>query len=298
MVKFDIVSGFLGAGKTTFIKKVLESLDNQEEKLVLIENEFGDVNVDREFLKVSGFEVYELSNGCVCCKLKGDFLLTLKHILSQKVDRIIFEPSGIFILSEIVDLFKDFEISSKCYINTVTTIVDAENFSKHIQSYSYFFSNQISNASTLILSKTQFLKTEDIDVIRETLHGLNEKAVILTKNWTDLSPQEILDIIEKEPAGTINGDSTTLGHDFETLGIRTSIILEVNQLKSILEKCKAGRYGTILRGKGIINSGNKFLEFQYVDGHYTISESNDHLVGIVSFIGKNLEKQTLKEAFQ
>lgn len=95
MVKFDIVSGFLGAGKTTFIKKILKALDH--EKVVIIENEFGEVSVDREVLEIEGFEVYELSNGCVCCKLKGDFLLTLRQILSQDIDRIIFEPSGIFI---------------------------------------------------------------------------------------------------------------------------------------------------------------------------------------------------------
>jgi len=103
MVKFDIISGFLGAGKTTLIKRILNSLDFNE-KVVLIENEFGDVSVDREVLEIEGFEIYDLSNGCVCCKLKGDFIFTLKQILTQKVDRIIFEPSGIFIIGEIFDL--------------------------------------------------------------------------------------------------------------------------------------------------------------------------------------------------
>ncbi|OLN26149.1 CobW family GTP-binding protein [Desulfosporosinus metallidurans] len=296
MVKFDIISGFLGAGKTTFIKKILNSV-NRHEKIVIIENEFGEVSVDREFLEIEGYEIYELSNGCVCCKLKGDFLLTLKQILNQKVDRIIFEPSGIFILSEITDLFKDFEISSKCFINTVITVVDAENFSEQIQSYSYFFKSQIINASTLVVSKTKFLKPKEVDLIKKELRALNNTAMILAKDWAEIYPQEILDLIDNNPARTLYGDTHSSGHDFETLGIRTSRVLEFNQLKKILEKCIEGAYGNIIRGKGIIKSGDTFLEFQYVGEHFTISESKNATVGVVSFIGNNLQKVTLKEAF-
>jgi Putative GTPases (G3E family) len=296
MVKFDIVSGFLGAGKTTLIKKILKSI-NCQEKIVLIENDFGDVSVDREFLEVEGFEIYELSNGCVCCKLKGDFFLTLKQILNRKVDRIIFEPSGIFILNEIFDLFKDFEISSQCSINTVTTVVDAVNFSKHIQSYSNFFKSQISNASTLVLSKTQSLNADDIEMIREELYALNENAVILTKNWAELSSKDILNLIDNKPAKILPGTEHSSGHVFETWGIKTSRILEYDQLKNILENCKNHIYGNILRGKGILKSRDKFLEFQYIDGDYSITESSDVLIGVVSFIGVNLQKQTLIETF-
>lgn len=297
MVKFDIVSGFLGAGKTTLIRIILKSLNNNE-RIALIENDFGTVSVDREFLEVDGFEVYELSNGCVCCKLKEDFIITLKQILTQSVDRIIFEPSGIFILNEIADLFKDFDVSSKCYLNTVTTVVDAENFSKHIQSYSNFFKSQISNASTLVVSKTQFLKANEIAIIKEELHALNDKARILTKDWADLSTKEIRDLIDETPPKTLSGDTHSSGHSFETWGVKTSKILEYDQLKNILENCINNVYGHILRGKGIVNSNDKFLEFQYVDGDYSITESSDVVVGVVSFIGKGLDKQTLLEAFQ
>lgn len=299
MVKFDVVSGFLGSGKTTLIKKILASLGGQE-KIVLIENDFGEVNVDREILNVEGFEIYELSNGCVCCKLKGDFLFTLKQILKQKVDRVIFEPSGIFILDEIFDLFKDFQISDKCYINTITTVVDAENFFKHIQSYSNFFKSQISNASAIVVSKTQFLKVEDIGLIKDKLQTMNEQAVILTKDWSDLSPIEILTLIKSNPVKRLSGTAHSSGHDFETWGIETSTRLDFNQLKSILDKCTTDEYGTILRGKGIIRSegeGN-FLEFQYLDGKYSITESNHASAGIVSFIGTNINKKALGESFK
>jgi len=296
MVKFDIVSGFLGAGKTTFIKKLLNSLDN--EKVILIENEFGEVSFDREVLEIEGFNVYELSNGCVCCTLKGDFLLTLRQILSQGIDRIIFEPSGIFILDEIFDIFKDSQISAKCYINSVTTVVDAQNFQNHIQSYSGFFKSQICSASSLVISKTQLLLAEEISQIELELRMLNQTATILAKDWIELSNEELLDLVDKKTIVKVNHIAHSLSHDFESIGLRTSRILELEQLESILEKCKNGGYGNILRGKGFIKSNNGFLEFHYVDGHYSILKFMGASTGIVSFIGRNLKKDPLTAAFQ
>jgi len=296
MIKFDIVSGFLGAGKTTLIKKLLKSLDH--EKFVLIENEFGDVSVDREVLEIEGFDVYELSNGCVCCKLKGDFILTLRQILSQGIDRIIFEPSGIFILDEIFEIFKDPQISDKCYINSITTVVDAQNFSTHIQSYSGFFKSQIRSATSLVVSKTQLVLAEEISQLELELRMLNEYATILTKDWMELSNEELLGVVERKPVFIENDITRSLSHDFESIGLRTSLILDRKQLECILEKCKNGVYGKILRGKGIINSGNSFLEFNYVDGRYSIVESSGVSIGIVSFIGEILLKEPLTLVFQ
>ena len=297
MVKFDIISGFLGSGKTTLIKKILNSLDNNE-KIVLIENEFGDVSVDREVLEIEGFEIYEISNGCVCCKLKGDFIFTLKEILTQKIDRIIFEPSGIFIIGEIFDLFNDPQISSECYINSVTTVVDAQNFSNHIQSYSGFFKSQICSASSLVISKTQFLSAEEISQIELELRVLNESATILAKDWITLTNEELQGLLGKKSVLMVNDIVHSLGHDFESMGLRTSRILKLEQLESILEKCNNGGYGNILRGKGFINSDKGFLEFHYVDGHYSILESDGVSTGIVSFIGEDLLKDQLTMAFK
>lgn len=297
MVKFDIISGFLGSGKTTLIRKILNSLDSNE-KIVLIENEFGEVSVDREVLEIEGFEIYEISNGCVCCKLKGDFIFTLKQILTQKIDRIIFEPSGIFIIGEIFDLFKDPQISSDCFINSVTTVVDAQNFSSHIQSYSGFFKSQICSASSLVVSKAQFLLPEEISQIELELRMLNETATILAKDWIELIDQELLSLVDRKTVLMVNNIEHSLSHDFESIGLRTSKILKLEQLESILKKCKNGEYGNILRGKGFIKSDNGFLEFHYVDGHYSILESTGVSTGIVSFIGTNLQKEPLTGAFQ
>ncbi|HEY8909058.1 MAG TPA: GTP-binding protein [Desulfosporosinus sp.] len=297
MVKFDIISGFLGSGKTTLIGKILNSL-NHNEKVVLIENEFGDVSVDREVLEIKGFEIYELSNGCVCCKLKGDFIFTLKQILTQKIDRIIFEPSGIFIIGEIFDLFKDPIISSECFINSVTTVVDAQNFSTHIQSYSSFFKSQICSASSLVISKTQFLLAEDISQLELELRMLNETASILSKDWDELSTDELLGLVDKKTVSMVNDIALSQSHDFESIGLRTSRILRYEQLESILQQCKNGDYGNILRGKGFIKTDNGFLEFQYIDGHYSISDSTGVSTGVVSFIGSDLQKESLTVAFQ
>ncbi|MDR3602671.1 MAG: GTP-binding protein [Desulfosporosinus sp.] len=297
MVKFDIISGFLGSGKTTLIGKILNIIDCNE-KVVLIENEFGDVSVDREILEIEGFEVYELSNGCVCCKLKGDFIFTLKQIIAQKVDRIIFEPSGIFIIGEIFDLFKDPQIASECYINSVTTVVDAQNFSKHIQSYSGFFKSQICSASSLVVSKTQLVLPEEISQIELNLGLLNETATIITKDWNELSNEELLDLLDKKTVLMVNDLTHSLNHDFESMGLRTSRILKLEQLENILNTCQSGDYGKILRGKGFIKSDNGFLEFNYVDGRYSILKSTGVSTGIVSFIGKDLQKEPLTEVFQ
>lgn len=297
MVKFDIISGFLGSGKTTLIRKILNSL-NTNEKIVLIENEFGDVSVDSEVLEIEGFEIYELANGCVCCTLKSDFVLTLKQILAQKIDRIVFEPSGIFVIGEIFDLFKDPQIYSECYINSVTTVVDAQNFSNHIQSYSGFFRSQICSASSLVISKTQLMLADEISQIELELHLLNDKATILAKDWAELSNEELSSLVDKKTILMSNNIAHSDEHDFESMGLRTSRILKLEQLERILEKCKNGEYGIIIRGKGFIKSENGFLEFQYVDGHYTITESLGVSTGIVSFIGGDLQTEQLTKAFQ
>ncbi|AET68339.1 putative GTPase, G3E family [Desulfosporosinus orientis DSM 765] len=296
MVKFDIVSGFLGAGKTTLVKKILHSLDTCE-KIVLIENDFGEVNVDREILEFEGFEVYELSNGCVCCKLKGDFLYTLKQLLNQKIDRIIFEPSGIFIFGEILDVFRDPEIADKCTINSVITVIDALNFADNIQSHSAFFKSQILNASSLVISKAQFLDDKNLDPIVQELQLLNEKAPVLSKDWAKLTAQDTKALINRTSEFPLTFPSHFPDHNFDSVGLKTSKIISFSQLEGILEICKTGALGKVMRGKGILNSGSAFLEFNYVEGQYSIEETTDTQIGIVSFIGNGLKKEALTSFF-
>lgn len=203
-------------------------------------------------------------------------------------------------LYEIFDIFKDSQISAKCTINSVTTVVDAGNFSKHVQSDSYFFKSQISNATSIVLSKSQFLKPNEVSKVAEALRLLNKDAKILTKDWVELSPSDLFCLLNENPK-YLPHDVTaghSKGHDFDSLGFRPTGIFTRKQLESILEKCKNGVYGNILRGKGIIKSFDSFLEFQYTDGDYTISPSKDVTLGVVSFIGSNLQKEMLSTIFQ
>lgn len=307
MVKLDIVSGFLGAGKTTFIKKILNTCAIAGEKVVLIENEFGDVGIDNEVLRVAGFDIYEISRGCVCCTLKEEFIFTLEQILSQKPDRIVFEPSGIFILSEIFDLFKSPEISETCCLNSVTTIVDGLNFIRHKDGFTFFFQNQIAKASSLVISKTQFLADKELDKIRNKLRKMNDSAEIISINWDDFSPEKIALLLDGNTKYAVNNlwGSTegcthkhNLNHFFESLGLSSLKSMDIKELEGILRQLSNYEFGKILRGKGIIKSGNKCFEFSYVEGKYSISETNSCLSGIASFIGRSIQRDKLIAAFE
>lgn len=301
MVKFDIVSGFLGAGKTTYIKKILPVCKSFNEKLVLIENDFGQVNVDSEILRVEGFEVYELTAGCVCCKLKEDFALTLQNILAQNPKRIIFEPSGIFIIEEIFDLFKRPEIASKCFINSITTIVDGLNYMEQRDSFSRFLEDQITHASNLIISKSQYLESDENNTIVRDLKTINNSAYILSKNWDDITTEEIFMLLEASlPFDTNHTCHHCNGHShdkesFETTGWPTSKIFEKAQLETILKEFLQGEFGRVVRGKGFLKGNQSTLEFDFVDGHYKVTELSEELPGIVSFIGFDLEKDKLRQ---
>lgn len=309
MVRLDIVSGFLGAGKTTFIKKVINACITRHEKIVLIENEFGQINIDSELLKTQEMNIYELLHGCVCCTLKEEFFHTIKKILPQKPDRIIFEPSGIFIFNEIMDLLKDPDISSECCINSVTTIVDGQNFFKNNTSFAGFFDNQIANASTLLLSKTINLSDSEIKEITHELHKKNSQASLITKNWDEFLSHEIMLILDGNIKFALNNlledlPENNLAHidhpkqDFESAGVRTSRMFEIKELEHILKQFSNSYFGNILRGKGIIKAKDTCLEFNYVNGQYQISKSSSSIAtGMVSFIGLDLEKERIINIF-
>jgi len=167
-----------------------------------------------------------------------------------------------------------------------------------MRSYSGFFKSQICSASSLVVSKTQRLLAGEIFQLELELRMLNDSAMILTKDWMELSKEEFLVLVDKKTVLVEKTIAHSQSHDFDSMGLRTSKILERKQLESILEKCKNGVFGKILRGKGFIKSKDTFLEFQYVDGNYTISPSKDVAIGVVSFIGSSLQKEILNAVFQ
>ena len=198
MTKIDIISGFLGAGKTTFIKKLLEEAIAGEQ-VVLIENEFGEIGIDGGFLKDSGIEIREMNSGCICCSLVGDFGASLAEVLTQyKPERIIIEPSGVGKLSDVMKAVIDVSADMDVELNSAVTIVDAAKCKMYMKNFGEFFNNQIENAGTIVLSRTDITDAskiqKDVDMIREK----NANAVIITTPLDQLGGSQLLEIIEKK----------------------------------------------------------------------------------------------------
>lgn len=199
MTKIDIFSGFLGAGKTTLIKKLIAEAYSGE-KLVLIENEFGEINIDGGFLKESGIEISEMSAGCICCSLVGDFNKALKEVVAQfHPDRILIEPSGVGKLSDVIVAVERTvdECLGELKLNSYVTVADASKVKVYMKNFGEFYNNQIEAAGTIILSRTQKLSQEKLEAAAAMLREKNPDAAILTTPWDELDGKTILSAIEK-----------------------------------------------------------------------------------------------------
>ena len=198
MTKIDIISGFLGAGKTTLIKKLIkEALGG--EKVVLIENEFGEIGIDGGFLKEAGIEITEMNSGCICCTLVGDFGAALRDVITKySPDRIIIEPSGVGKLSDVIkavaDVKKDFE---DVELNSFITVADAGKTTMYMKNFGEFFNDQIENANTIVLSRTSKTPESKLEKAVAAIKEHNDKAVIITTDWDSLTGKQILDTMEK-----------------------------------------------------------------------------------------------------
>ena len=196
MTKIDIISGFLGAGKTTFIKKMIEEAFVGE-KLVLIENEFGEVGIDGGFLKDSGIEITEMNSGCICCSLVGDFGKNLNEVITKfHPNRILIEPSGVGKLSDVMKSVIDVEKEQDVKLNALVTVVNAKKASKQMKAFGEFFNNQIEFATTIVLSRTQSTTPEQLELCVKQMQELNGKAAIITTPWDAIKGEQILKVME------------------------------------------------------------------------------------------------------
>ena len=197
MTKVDIFSGFLGAGKTTLIKKLIEEA-YQGEQLVLIENEFGEIGIDGGFLKDSGVRINEMNSGCICCSLVGDFGKALDQVISQyEPDRILIEPSGVGKLSDVILAVERLH-NDKIQLNGFTTVVDAKKAKMYMKNFGEFFNNQIEHASSIILSHTAGLSQDKLDACVALMREHNGDAAIVTTPWEEISGQQILATMEQK----------------------------------------------------------------------------------------------------
>ena len=292
MTKVDIFSGFLGAGKTTLIKKLIEEA-YKGEQVVLIENEFGEIGIDGGFMRNAGVEINEMNSGCIWCSLVGDFGKALEKVLDQfHPDRILIEPSGVGKLSDIIQAVEDLDLDH-VKLNGFTTVVDAKKAKIYMKNFGEFYNNQVEHASSIILSHTAGMDEEKLEKVVELLREHNEHAVIITTDWDALDGKQILAAMERRD--TIeealhhleeehehehhhhdhdheghhhdhdHDDHCCCGHDhdheghhhadevFDSIGIETTKKFTQEKIREVLGAIEdQHKYGFVLRAKGIV----------------------------------------------
>ncbi len=322
-VKIDIFSGFLGAGKTTLIKKLLEEAFTGE-KIALIENEFGTVGIDGRIMKDYDLQITELNAGCICCSIAGDFTQGLREVLKlYKPDRVLIEPSGVSKLSDVIKGCTPFLREGLVSLNLCITVIDAGKYKMYLKNFAEFYKDQLKNAKTIILSRTAGMDREKLDAIIEGIRQYNSEAAIITTSWDSLDGKAILHTAEEEcrssmeefikrekPAFRISNQkvsgirigSQKEGHSaeevFSVWGIETAKLFGRGKLEDILYKLDNSDM-QILRGKGILESENhQWLQFDYVPGEITVREWVPDYTGRICIIGSLLDKNKLKQLFE
>ena len=337
MAKVDIFSGFLGAGKTTLIKKLIsEGYDTKN--IVLIENEFGEIGVDTGFLRESGIKINEMVAGCICCTLVGDFGKALEEVVEQyDPDRILIEPSGVGKLSDVIIAVQDLK-NDKIELGGFTTVVDAKRYKMYMENFGEFFANQVEHASSIFLSHQQGMSSEELDEVVKDIRGLNDTAQIVTTDWKQLSGKKMLEFMESDK--TLNAELDKLrkeayeeleahehehehhhhhgdhecgcghhhehhhhhhGHDadevFDEIGAQTSAKFTKAELEEIIDSFD--ECGEVLRAKGIVeNSDGGWMEFDYVPGEGEVRDSEAEATGMIAVIGTRLNKEKLSKLFK
>ena len=324
MVKIDIISGFLGAGKTTLIKKLLKEAF-EGEQLVLIENEFGEIGIDGGFLKDAGIEIREMNSGCICCSLVGDFGASLKEVVEKyHPDRILIEPSGVGKLSDVIKAVQGVEEDVDIQLNSYTTVVDAKKCKMYMRNFGEFFDNQVQYAGAIIMSRTDIVDEKKAMESMELLRSINEKAAIITTPIEKLDGKKILEVME-HPVSLADellkeehehhhhhdhDDECGCGHQndhhhhhadevFTSWGRETIKKFTREGLEKMLESLSASEeYGVILRAKGMLPAEDgTWIYFDMVPEETEIREGSPEYTGRLCVIGSKLNEEKLAKLF-
>ena len=331
MTKIDIFSGFLGAGKTTLIRKLIAE-GYQGEKLVLIENEFGEIAIDGGFLKDAGVQINEMNSGCICCTLVGDFTMALKKVMDDYApDRILIEPSGVGKLS---DVAKAVERVEGAHIGAKVTVVDAGKAKMYMRNFGEFFNDQVQNADLIVLSRTGTASDAKVLTAVELLKGLNDHAGLITTPWDQVDGKLIRQAMDEnglkaemeklkeehehhhhhhEDGEECDDPDCECHHHhdhehhhhhhadevFASWGMETPRKFSEAELREILgELSDAVQYGIVLRAKGIVDAKDgQWLYFDYVPGEMEIRRGAAAVTGRFCVIGSHIREDALKELF-
>lgn len=328
MTKVDIYSGFLGAGKTTLIKKLLEEA-YKGEKLVLIENEFGEIGIDGGFLADAGIEINEMNSGCICCTLVGDFANAMKQVIDQfSPDRILIEPSGVGKLSDVANAVADVDGT---VIDAMVTVVDARNCKYFYDNFGEFFNNQIENAGTIVLSHTESASDMEISSALAVVRELNRDASLIATSWERLTGKQIRNEFKPGHEFEHAADCTCGCHDhhehehehhhhdhehehehhdhdhehhdhhhadevFTSVGIETVHKFDEDEIREVLASFEGDM--RILRAKGMLEGKDgQFIFFDYVPGRTDIREGSVQTIGKAVVIGTEIDEEFLRKKF-
>ena len=358
MLKIDVISGFLGAGKTTFIKRLLDT-KLKNEKVVLIENEYGEISVDTDLLKDTNISIKEISQGCICCSLVGDFSKSLNEIIDKyNPDRILIEPSGVGKLSDIIKAIASANLQNN--INSLVCMVDAKKAKMYDKNFGEFFTDQIANAHTVVLSRMDIVKEENAQTALEIIRKYNEKCVVITTPISKLSDDDLLNAyegIDYDLLKDLDDEECECGHHhhhhdeececghhhhdhdeececghhhhdhdeececghhhdhdeececghhhhhhadevFNSFGMETVKKYDLEQLKSVLNDMANGKYGQIVRSKGIIAAtDDKWYTFNLTPEEFEIVPANPIHMGKIVVIGAHINTDDIKKLF-
>lgn len=333
MTKIDIISGFLGAGKTTFIKKMLQEIFAGEQ-VVLIENEFGEIGIDGGFLKDSGIEIREMNSGCICCSLVGDFGASLKEVIEKyHPDRILIEPSGVGKLSDVIKAVENVKDEADIELNSYTTVVDVNKCRMYLKNFGEFYSNQVETAGAIILSRTDVAKEGKAEAAVKLLREMNPHAAIVTTPIEQLDGAKLLETMEhvdslekqmlEEEAHRHehhhdHGPDCTCGchdhdhshHDhhghhhadevFTSWGKETIKKYNKEELKVKLAALESEDvYGVVLRAKGMVaGDDGRWIYFDMVPGEREVRDGEPEFTGRICVIGSGLKEDALAELFE
>ncbi len=345
MTKINIISGFLGAGKTTFIKRLIEDVFKGE-KLVLIENEFGEIGVDGGFLKDSGIQINEMISGCICCSLVGDFTKALKETVDTYApDRILIEPSGVGKLSDVITAANSTGDESIC-VDACITVVDSTKCKMYRKNFGEFYEDQVLHADCILLSRTDKANEKKIEEAIHILRDINKNANIITTHLDKLSRENILDAFtqhsmvdelmehhhhehhhehdehctcgchdhdhehehhhEHDEHCTCGCHDHDHDHDhhhhhadeaFTSWGFETAKKYSAEDIERILAELDSGSCGSVLRAKGMVDSSDSWVYFDYVPEEHDVRSGSPCITGKICVIGAELNEDKLKELF-
>ncbi|MBE6974947.1 MAG: cobalamin biosynthesis protein CobW [Ruminococcaceae bacterium] len=342
MTKIDIYSGFLGAGKTTLIKKMIKEA-YAGEKLVLIENEFGEIGIDGGFLQDAGINITEMNSGCICCSLVGDFGKALTQVIDEyHPDRIVIEPSGVGKLSDVIAAVEKVTGEDVTLGHTVA-VADAGKVKVYMKNFGEFYNNQIETASTIILSRTDSVPQAKLDLAVALIREHNAHAVLVITPWDQLTGQQLLEAMEGGDSlqkhmeelehehhhhhhdeehhcccgghhhdhehHHEHGEHCGCGHHhdhghhhadevFTSWGVETARKFTVGEIEEALHCLDTGRYGMVLRAKGIVACADGgWIHFDYVPEEHNVRMGSASVMGKLCVIGSNLQEQDVAKLF-